>query len=315
MKRSREKKSMLFLTALFAGVAALAGTAVAEPSVLIVKSDSLAQYEAPITAFREVASMQVTEIDIAGSREKGTALLKSTASQTQPTAVFALGAKAAYLSKQLMPDTPVVFAMVLGWKNYGLEGALTTGVAVEIPDDVLLTRFKLILPGLKRLGVICGEHTCPLIEQTARPAAEQLGIELVIAPVAHHQAVPGAYRRIRTSIDALWMVPDPLVITRDNFSYLSSRTRHDDVAFLAFSENFVEAGALLSVAPSYATMGAQAAVLVNKMLASKGEAPPVQNPLGSTLVINAETADDLGISMDSATLNMFDRVIESTKTP
>ncbi len=308
-------KGTLLLLAMTIAVGVPLSVSAEAPSLLIVKSEDLAQYEAPISAFQEATTMDADVIDIAGSREKGTALLKKLAAKRHPDAIFALGAKAAYLSKQVMPDTPIVFAMVLRPEKFGLKGDNTTGVAVEIPEDILLTRFKLVLPDLKRLGVICGQENCPTILEKAGPAAEQLGIELVVSAVKHSESVPGAYRRMRTGIDALWMVPDPTVITRDNFSYLSSRTQHDGVAFLAFSENFVRAGALLSVAPSYQTMGAQAAVLMNKVLNSNGSVPPVQPPVGSTLVINASTAKELGIQMDAATLNMFDEVLDPADSP
>jgi putative ABC transport system substrate-binding protein len=308
-------KSALLLLAVTIGVGTPSSAAADAPSLLIVKSEDLPQYGAPIAAFQEATTMDAEIVDIAGSREKGTALLQTAVSKRRPDAIFALGAKAAYLSKQVMPDTPIVFAMVLNWEKFGLKTDRTTGVAVEIPEDVLLTRFKLVLPDLRRLGVICGEENCRGIVEKASAAAAQLGIELVVSAVKHPENVPGAYRRMRTGIDALWMVPDPSVMTRDNFSYLSSRTQHDGVAFLAFSENFVRAGALLSVAPSYQTMGSQAAVLMNKVLNSTGSVPPVQPPVGSTLVINASTAEELGIQMDAATLNMFDKVLDSTDSP
>ncbi|HET9062644.1 MAG TPA: ABC transporter substrate binding protein [Candidatus Binatia bacterium] len=86
---------------------------------------------------------------------------------------------------------------------------------------------------------------------------------------------------------------------------------YDDVAFLAFSENFVRAGALLSVSPDYATMGSQAAALIDRIVATKAASPTVQAPIGSSLVINAETARELGIDVDMNMLSLADKVIDS----
>jgi putative ABC transport system substrate-binding protein len=200
--------------------------------------------------------------------------------------------------------------MVIDWRRYGL-GEHASGISVELPVDALLTRFKLLLPNLRRLGVIYSDQASSTTHADAGAAAAELGIELVREPVGQSEDVPGAYRRIRSEIDALWMIPDPVVVTHDNFRYLAGRTLHDDVAFLAFSENFVRAGALLSVSPDYATMGSQAAALIDRMVASNASPPAVQAPIGSSLVINAATARSLGIDVDMNMLSLADKVIDS----
>ena len=74
--------------------------------------------------------------------------------------------------------------------------------------------------------------------------------------------------------------------------------------------DFVRAGALLSVAPDYATMGSQAAVLVERTLERSNGRPAVQDPIGSSLVINAETARELGIDVNGNILRLADKVID-----
>jgi putative ABC transport system substrate-binding protein len=146
--------------------------------------------------------------------------------------------------------------------------------------------------------------------EDARKAASDLEIELHVEHVKYSDDVPGAYRRLRSEIDALWMMPDAVVVTNDNFRYLAERTKRDGIAFLAFSENFVRAGALLSVAPDYATMGAQAAAILERMLAQADATPVIQAPIGSSLVVNADTARSLGIDIDANILSFADKVID-----
>ena len=277
--------------------------------VLIVKSDDLPQYQQPVDAFIAAHRGKVTTISLGGSKKDGLEKLERAAAKEPVDAVFALGAQAAWLSRQVLPAAPLTFAMVIDWQRYGLDEN-ATGVTVELPVDALLTRFKLLLPGLRRLGVIHSSHASSATLVSARAAAASLGIQLREEEVTYSDSVAGAYRRMRSEIDALWMVPDPVVVTHDNFRYLAERTRHDGVPFLAFSENFVRAGALLSVAPDYATMGSQAAVLVERALDRQIARPTIQSPIGSSLVINAETARDLGIDVDGTMLSLADKVIE-----
>jgi putative ABC transport system substrate-binding protein len=288
-------------------VAAVA-VAPAQAEVVVIKSDDLPQYDAPISAFETAVGAPVQVIDIRGSRDTGEKLLRRLAEGPDIDGVFALGSQAAYLTRKELPRVPMVFAMVLNWQRYALGGP-TSGIAVEMPVDALLTRFRLLLPGLTRIGLIHSSKTSAATLETARTTAASLNIELVEEDVVYSDDVGGAYRRMHGRIDALWMLPDPVVVTRDNFRYLSARTRSDGVAFLAFSENFVRAGALLSIGPHYETMGSQAAVLLEQLMRSEPP-PPVQPPLGSTLAINADTADAIGVDLDPGTLGIADLVVE-----
>lgn len=281
--------------------------------VMIVKSGDLPQYSSPATAFRQASQHESVEIVLGeDTPDKAIALLKAAAEENNTLAVFALGSRAALAARKALPNTPVVFAMALGWSRDSSSGHPTTGVSVEVPAAELFTRFKLIMPRLQRVGVITGPSDGGTVAQ-ARKAASLVGVEIVHETVKHSDEVAGAYRRIRSRVDALWMVPDPVVVTRENFDYLALRCRNDEVAFFAFSENFVKAGALLSVAPSYSTMGSQAAVLVEQMLSDPGEVPLVQAPLGATLVVNASTALALGLDLDATTIHMADRVIDPSR--
>jgi putative ABC transport system substrate-binding protein len=281
----------------------------ASAEIVVITSDELPQYEGPIRAFEQALGAPVRVLDIEGSRETGERVLSRLAEKGDVDGVFSLGSQAAYLTRAMMPTIPMAFAMVLDWQSLPLGGP-TTGIAVEIPVDALLTRFKLLLPSIARLGVVYSTMTSPGTLHEARKAAAALQIELVEEDVAHSDDVAGAYRRMRNEIDALWMLPDPIVVTRDNFRYLSARTRKDGVAFLAFSENFVRAGALLSIGPHYETMGAQAVVLLEHLMKSPTAPPPVQPPLGTTLAVNVETADAIGLDLDPGILGMADLVVD-----
>jgi putative ABC transport system substrate-binding protein len=293
--------------ALFAGCFLLP-VAPVQAKILIVKSDALPQYEAPIAAFRASINEEVEIINIEGSREKGERLLRTSAADGSVTGIFALGTQAAYLSKHVLPSVPMSFSMVLNWKRYEFA-APTTGVSVEIPVNVLFTRFRLLLPNVENIGLIYSEQVPEQTLAAARQAAATLGIDLVEEKVRYSDAVSGAYRRLRNSVDALWMLTDPVVVTRDNFRYLSDRCTKDDIAFLAFSENFVRAGALLSVSPDYKTMGSQAAVLLRKAIKTPSTPPAVQAPLGTTLVINSAVAEAIGVDLNAAVLSMADVVV------
>jgi len=278
-----------------------------EATVLVVTSDELSQYETSIDAFESALDRPTLRVNVGEDAER---TLRAAADGHRIDALFALGGQATHLGRQVFPDAPMVFAMVLDWNRYEFSEQ-TAGVALEMPVDVLFTRFKLLLPDLERVGVIYGEKTSAESLEAARAAARALGLDLVEEDVRYADEVPGAYRRMRTEVDALWMFPDPIVVTRDNFRYLRDHTRKDGIAFLAFSENFVRAGALLSIAPSYATMGSQAAVLLERLRTGAAIGRRVQAPLGSTVTVNAATARRVGLELEPALLVAADRLVDA----
>jgi putative ABC transport system substrate-binding protein len=226
--------------------------------------------------------------------------------------VFALGSRAAGLANAELSDLPLVFAMVDNWQGQGLARAGAAGVSPDIPIDALFTRYKLMLPRLRRIGIICSDQTPRNYLALARTAARRLDLSLRVVTVASDGDVSRAYRTLRGDIDALWMIPDTRVATPSNFALLAQRTRQDEIAFLAFSESSVQAGALLAVTPSYTTMGSQAAALLDQLLrdAVRVRGTIVQTPFGTRSVVNAATARALGLPIDAALLSMADVIID-----
>ena len=299
------KAAGLLLALLTLAATARAGTR----TVLVIKSADIPQYQAPLDAFRRSTGAETVVIDLGGSRQGGEAAIRKALEAGKPDAIFALGGQAAWLGLRVLPDTPLVFAMVLGWQRYGLSGGPVAGGAVEMPAPDVLPRLKLAFPHVERVGLVTSEQTLAQRTESIRRAAAELAIEVVEERVTHSEDVPGAYRRMRTDIDVLWMLPDPVVVTRNNFAYLERRSKRDGIGFLAFSENFVHAGALVSVAPSYETMGSQAAALLERLLENSNRPPAVQAPLGSHLVINTDTVRMLGLEIDPDTIKMADTLV------
>ncbi|MEW6744123.1 MAG: TonB-dependent receptor [Planctomycetota bacterium] len=279
---------------------------------LVLTSADLPQLEAPARAFASAVAIPCGMYSLEHDRE---ALALLAASDID--LVFALGADAARHAARAWAGVPIVFTMVLDWESEDLPRERCTGVALGVDPEALLTTYRLFAPQLSRLGVIHSRGFSPALLATAREAARALGLELVAESVRDRREVRGAFEQLKERVDALWMVADPAVITAESFLYLAEQCRAAKLPFFVFSENFVRAGGFLAVAPNYAYLGDQAAVLARRILLS-GESPSslaVEPPVGTSIIVNADVAKEIGLELSMDALALADLVIEGRSEP
>lgn len=202
--------------------------------------------------------------------------------------------------------------MVRDPERYGIRGTRVTGVSMDVPADAALAQFQLFAPGVQRLGVLLSASNNTPTTQAALEAARTLGFEVVIQRVTNARDLRAAYARMQEDIHALWLLPDPVVITPISFRWLRSETSRRDVPMLASTESLVHAGALLCVAPDRQVLGQQAAELARRVL-DGGELPgviQVPAPGAVRVVLNRSTLDAVGLAVDPLLLDFVDEVVD-----
>jgi putative ABC transport system substrate-binding protein len=170
---------------------------------------------------------------------------------------------------------------------------------------------KELLPEATRIGELMNPAN-PALEMLRAGEAEalkQVGLQAVFVDASSAEALDAAFDELkRQRVQALVVHADSL--------YLSNRARIMALALqhglpsMAEGRAFVEAGALISYAPSSAAMMRNAAVFVDRIF--KGASPadlPVQRPTRIELVINLKTAKSLGIEFPMALRLRADEVI------
>ncbi len=212
--------------------------------------------------------------------------------------ILAVGQKALQLARQVSPQVPTVFCMVLG--GAAATGRTITGVKLEVAPQAQLDLLKQVSPSVKRVGVIYEPRASGALMEEAVKAAGRLGLTLVSKPVGDAKEVRPALAEIASSIDALWLMPDPRLITAEMFNYLLVFTLEHKIALYGFLDSFTQAGALASVAPDYAEIGKRAGRMVAELLAKTPDQrvpvpPPAPGP--GALSINLKTARQLGLDI------------------
>ena len=287
--------------------------ALARADIVVIVSDSLATYDAPVERFSAMVGRATTRFDIQGSRARADVLIRQLQADPPPL-VFALGAKAAYSAVNGLPGVPIVYAMVLDPARYGIGGTQVTGVSMTVPAEAVLSQFQLFAPEVRRLGVLLSVNNSGAQTRAALEAAEKLGFELDLQRITNARDLRSTWQRMSETVDALWLLPDPLVLTPDAFRYLRNDSMRRRVPMLASTENLVRAGALLCVAPDRSVAGQQAAELARRIL-DQGELPGVIEPplpAAMRVVLNRDTQEAVGIKVDELMLDFADEVVQKS---
>jgi putative ABC transport system substrate-binding protein len=222
-------------------------------------------------------------------------------------------------AKRATSTVPIVFAIAVDPLGAGLVANLArpdgnvTGLSLQSADlaGKRIELLREVVPNIRRLAILGngGNPNLALDIGEVQRAAKLLGLEVAIFEFRRAEDIPPVIERMKNAVDALYVVPDPLVNTTRahlNTSALAVRlpTMHGGREFLA-------AGGLISYGPNFPANFRRAADFVDKIL--RGTKPaelPVEQPVKFDLVISLKTAKALGLTMPESLLVRADEVIE-----
>jgi len=228
--------------------------------------------------------------------------------------------QAALAAKKATSSIPIVMALGANQVKLGLVESLArpggniTGLS-NIAPDLLGKRIELlkeIAPKVTRVAVLLNPANPiePLVFREILTAAAVVGVEVQSIEVSTPDDYPAAFAAVTSSrANALFVYANPVNYKhRQLITDFALTTRLPGV----YEERiFIEAGGLLSYAPSFPDMGRRAATYVDKIL--KGAKPgelPIEQPTKFELVINAKTAKSLGLTIPKSLLLRADEVIQ-----
>ena len=116
------------------------------------------------------------------------------------------------------------------------------------------------------------------------------------------QDVPQAAEAFLGKVDALWLVADRTISTREAFQVLLEFSNTNRVPIFSPSPEMVREGALVSISPDFASIGHQAGKLANEIIYrhSQPSSLEVATPDGLEIAINLTTAKRIGVECNIA---------------
>lgn len=276
-------------------------------SILILTNKGIKQYEMAVESFKQEVSdkglnVSYTILDDNNPDTSKDALLTAVASK--PSLILAVGTDKSLLAKDNIQNIPIVFTMVLDPVESGIvnnaDSSQTniTGVSLKISIKDQFEKFKQIVPQLKSIGMMFDVNTKRDMRDEAEKAAQALGLKLVSKGIGLPSDVANVLDELVLEVDGLWAGVDPLIYNAQSSKYILLTTLRTKIPFMAFSSNYVKAGALMALESDYEDIGRQTADMAVKIL--KGQNPeliPVELPRKVKLLTNQNTAEVIGIKI------------------
>jgi len=237
-------------------------------------------------------------------------------------AVIVVGGNAAAIAAKAATTTiPIVFIVgedpvQLGLvANLARPGANATGINF-LSGELAAKRLELmreLVPAVSRIAVLVNPTDASATQSTMRDietAARAMGVQIRVFNASTGREIDVAFEAIgRERPDALFLGGDPFFTARR--VQLATMTARHAIPMSSQAREITEAGGLMSYGANVADAFRQAGIYVGRILkgAKPADLPVVQSSMFE-LVINAETARVLGLTVPPSLLSRADEVIE-----
>lgn len=273
-------------------------TASQAADVIILTSAGTALYQQTVDSFRQhlPSSLDVKTLDLGGRLDRAQEIGERIRAD-HPQLVFAVGLKAALVAKSELPDTPVLFSLVVNPEEYGLPAANMVGILHKVSPLVQLEQIRTLVPKALRIGLLYDEQKTGAFLADARAKAKKLSLQLLTASVSRREEVAEILHVLLPKIDLLWIIQDPSILAEESVDLLIQSTLRLKIPAFAFSATLVQRGALGALVIRPSDTGRQAAYVAQAMLKHQGPSTPaLLEPEHPQLALNMNTAEFLGLT-------------------
>jgi len=191
------------------------------------------------------------------------------------------------------PSDAVVVACLAPSATTGPNDRVTH-VSLLADPSVLITRLRGLFPKLKVLRVIWSSETSRDDTDALVKAAAERGVAVLSERVSPPSRLPASLRELRGEADALWLMPDPALVTAENFAILREYAAARRLPFVAPTEGLAERGATAVIAVTFRDMGRAAAASLRARLDGRGEAETVRSDR-VVVTVNGSAARAIGL--------------------
>ena len=207
-------------------------------------------------------------------------------SEVKPDAVFAIGAFSAKKVREVLPDVPIVTAMVYYPETDGLNLDPKTVVVNSLGSAKELAIEVKSFRKIKTIGLIRFASISSSAEIISSELKSQ-GLEVLDFPVAKQEDVAPIFEAAKGRIQAILILPDPITQNPDTLRFIVTQSVTNDILPIALNENMVASGAFFAVFYSTDSIGQKVAKTLRELLRLQ-KIPDIrlQNPETTSSALN-----------------------------
>jgi len=257
-----------------------------------------------------------------GGRIEGLRLAAEELARAKPDVIVALThltADAAYAATRTIPvvfiasSDPVFCGFAASLPHPGGNMTGLTYYAGEL-NAKRLELLKAVAPGVRRVAVLNSAYMSPSVStvyvRDVTAAAETLGLTIRVFQTPEGDDYEPTFHEIdEWKADALY--PLPTIVFAYEAQQLADLAKRHGLPTVHWYKPFVAMGGLMAYGVEYPELQRRAARYVDKIL--KGSSPadlPIEQPTQYELLVNRETADELGLTIPQSITLRADRIIE-----
>ena len=282
--------------------------------IVVLVSHDAAPYRDALKGFRESISQHgvdavVEEFNVQRDAMKISAALEK-ARHERNRLILTLGTPATELAMTESRALPVVACLVLNTDALS-KGNNSTGVVLQVPLKQQFDWMQRVLRPAAKIAVLYNPRENQARIDEAQRIARDAGFELVPILVATPQILPTALEDAVSRSDALWVIPDSLVVSPETAKTLLLASFRNRIPMIGLSSAWVKAGALFALDWDYEDVGTQCGEVALQILAGArpGSIAPV-NARHTTYALNLRTAREMRVDLSESLISSAAQVYE-----
>ena len=212
--------------------------------------------------------------------------------EDRPLLILAVG-DAALNAARKVKNTPVVAVMALSINIASAVQRNLSGISMFTAPEGYIRIFQKMKA--RRVGVVHNPARSGWYLNTARQAAQQAGIELVVREVSSPRETAGNLSSMAGKVDALWMLPDTTAVSRESTEAYFHFGQENSVPVVSFAGSYLGLGAAAAVEIDRISLGHQADQLATRILGGENIDGTPLFPKHTTVRANESVLKRLGL--------------------
>lgn len=172
------------------------------------------------------------------------------------------------------------------------------GITLRIPVPVQIETLADTFPSLRKIGLLFDPNHNQWFFDLAVSAVKtrQVPLEIIPLAVTARNRIAVVLNENLGDIDAVWMIPDPTVISEKLIQYVIKQALYANAGVIGYNAYFTRSGAFFSFEFDYQALGGQAGEAILDVLSGKTctRIPPVFDTR-----INLKVVEKLGLKMEA----------------